>query len=301
MNDLEATAPASDQVLTIAVNGTAHEVVAAADATLLEVLREHLGLTSPKDGCSPTGQCGCCTVLMDGRPVTSCTVSAAKAAGKNVVTIEGLDQAEREMFAQSFAANGGLQCGFCIPGIVMRSKALLDRTPSPTRDEVLGELRGHLCRCTGYAKITEAIQLAGELRSGGHLPESDWSGRIGSRLPRYRAEELALGDKPYVDDMTLPAMLHGALLFSAHPRAVVHRIDVSKARAVPGVEAVLTAADVPGKRFHGQLSRDWPVFVAEGETTRYVGDVLAAVAAGSRRSAREAIGLIEVEYEVLEP
>ena len=271
------------------------------DATLLEVLRGELGLTSAKDGCSPTGQCGCCTVLLDGRPVTACTVPAAKAQGRTVLTLEGLPAAERELFAEAFAANGGLQCGFCIPGIVLRAEALLERDPQPNRERILAELKGHLCRCTGYAKIAEAIELAAGLRQGATLPEPDWSGKVGTRLPRYRAGDLALGEKPYVDDMVLPGMLHGALLLSPHPRAIVRRIETSGARAAAGVEAVLTAADVPGKRFQGQLSRDWPVFVAEGETTRYVGDVIAAVAADSPRTARAAVALIEVEYEVLPP
>ncbi|MFI5265806.1 MAG: selenium-dependent xanthine dehydrogenase [Chloroflexota bacterium] len=297
-----AVLPAMSPVgLELTVNGAVVRREVAPDTTLLQLLREELGVTSPKDGCSPTGQCGCCTVLLDGKPVTACTISVAKAAGRSVRTIEGLPDAEREAFASAFAANGGLQCGFCIPGIVMRAKSLLAREPSPSREQVAAELRGHLCRCTGYVKIVEAIQLAGKALRGQALPEPDWSGKVGTRLPRYRAGDLALGDKAYVDDMSLPGMLHGALLFSPYPRAIVRSIDVSKAAALPGVLAVVTAGDVPGDRFVGQLSHDWPIFVAVGETTRYVGDVIAAVAADTGAISRQALDLIDVEYEVLEP
>jgi selenium-dependent xanthine dehydrogenase len=184
---------------------------------------------------------------------------------------------------------------------VMKAEALLSRKPDPTRDEVERALLGNTCRCTGYVKIVDAVELAAAARRGEPLPEVERSGRVGTRTARYRSPELALGDEPFVDDMVVPGMLYAALRFSDHPRAVVRRIDASKASSEPGVVAVVTAADVPGERTQGLLTRDWRQFVAEGETTVYVGDVIAAVAAETREAARAAADLVEVEYDVLEP
>ena len=269
--------------------------------SLLEVLRDQCGILSPKDGCSPTGQCGCCTVIIDDRAVVSCAVPAKNAAGKRVVTLEGFSELERDTFADSFIAAGGLQCGFCTPGIIVRAKHLLDKSPDPTDDQINRLLSMHHCRCTGYVKIVDSIKLAACALRGEAIPECDHSGKVGTRLPRYEARELALGERPYVDDMTFPDMLHGAVLLSEHPRALVKRIDTSRAREIPGVIAVVTAADTPGQRYQGLIYNDWPIFVAEGEETRYVGDVVAAVAATDRRTARLAAQAIEVDYEVREP
>jgi len=269
--------------------------------TLLELLREGSGLTSVKDGCAPEGSCGACTVMVDGKAVVSCAQPATRAAGKNIVTQEGLSAEERELWANCFVAAGASQCGFCSPGIVMKAEALLAKNSDPTRDEVSRALAGNLCRCTGYVKIVDAVRLAAGARRGEALPRPDLSGRVGSRTARYQGSELALGDKPYINDMKAPSMLHGAIRFSDHPRAKVLRIDTSKADAHPGVVAVATWRDVPGERTQGVLTRDWRQFVAEGEPTSYVGDVIAAVAAESRAAAREAAALIDVEYEVLEP
>jgi aldehyde oxidoreductase len=270
-------------------------------ASLLEVLREHCGVMSVKDGCAPEGSCGACTVLVDGRAVVSCAQPAARFAGKRILTQEGLSAEARDLWAHCFVASGASQCGFCSPGIVMKSEALLARTPSPTRDEVSKALAGNLCRCTGYVKIVDAILMAAAAKRGEALPPLDLSGRVGSRTARYQGKELALGDKPYVNDMRPPGLLHGAIRWSDHPRARVVRIDTAAAEAHPGVAAVVTWRDVPGDRVQGLITRDWRQFVAEGETTSYVGDVLAAVAADSRHAAREAAALIKVEYEVLEP
>ncbi|MGD0714014.1 MAG: selenium-dependent xanthine dehydrogenase [Gaiellaceae bacterium] len=271
------------------------------DESLLELLREHFGLCSVKDGCAPEGSCGACTVIVDGHAVVSCAQKAERVEGKHVMTQEGLSDETRRRWADCFVAAGASQCGYCSPGIVMKAEALLAKNPDPSRDEIAHALLGNLCRCTGYVKVVDAIRLAAAARRGEPLPTPDTSGRVGSRTARYRGSELALGDAPYVGDMTAPGMLHGALCFSAHPRARVRRIDTTRAQAHPGVVAVLTAADVPGDRTQGSLTKDWRQLVAEGETTAYVGDVLAAVAAETRHAAREAAELIEVEYEVLEP
>jgi len=266
--------------------------------SLLAALREELNVTSPKDGCSPSGQCGCCTVLIDGKASVSCQISLEKIAGKSITTLEGFDPAERERFAAAFAATGALQCGFCTPGILVRVKALIDKKGSSlTRDEAARFLGAHLCRCTGYTKILDAV----EVLAAGEAPQADLPGGLGARGARYEGPELALGDRGYVDDIRLQGMLHGALRLADHARADVLKIDVSAARAVPGVEGVFTAADLPGDLRVGIIYTDWPVFIPEGGRTSYLGDVLAIVVADSRHTAREAAKLIDVTYRPLRP
>jgi selenium-dependent xanthine dehydrogenase len=285
----------------LTVNGELVSVEAREGESLLELLREDLGLRSLKDGCAPEGSCGACTVMVDGRAVVSCAQKATRAEGKEVVTLEGLDEEARQHWARSFAAAGASQCGFCSPGVVMKAEALLGKKAQPTREEIAHALLGNLCRCTGYAQILDAVELAAAARRGEPLPEPEPGGGVGARSARYRADELALGEIAFVGDLTAPGMLHGALRFSDHPRARVRRIDASKAAAHPGVVAVLTAENVPGERAQGLIRTDWRQLVAVGEETAYVGDVLALVAAETRHAAREAAALVEVEYEVLEP
>jgi selenium-dependent xanthine dehydrogenase len=285
---------------------------------LLAALREELDVTSPKDGCSPTGQCGCCTVLVDGKPTVSCSLDLDRVAGRAVTTLEGVDPAERERYAAAFASTGALQCGFCTPGIVMRTKYLVDKDgPALTRDKAARHLGGHLCRCTGYHSILDAVEMLASgaevavpwpsARTGngdGKNGNGDGDGPtwgVGSRNARYEAGELALGDKPYIDDLRVPGMLHAAPVLSAHARADVVAIDTAAAEAVPGVERVLTAADVPGELRIGLIHRDWPVFVPVGGRTSYTGDLLALVVAGDRATARRAAGLVEVAYRPLPP
>jgi selenium-dependent xanthine dehydrogenase len=269
--------------------------------SLLELLREECGVTSVKDGCAPEGSCGACTVLVDGKAVVSCAQDAGRAEGRTVLTQDGLPEAERERWADCFVASGASQCGFCSPGIVMKAEAMLAKSPDPSRKEIARALAGNLCRCTGYVKIIDAVEFAAAARRGEPVPEPDWGGKVGSRTGRYQGRELALGDKAYVNDLTAEGMLHAAIRFSDHPRARVLRIDVSKAQEYRGVIEIATAADVPGERTQGLITKDWRQLVAEGEVTSYVGDVLAVVAAESRHAAREAAALIDVEYEVLEP
>ena len=270
-------------------------------SSVLELLREDFGLRSVKDGCAPEGSCGACTVIVDGRAVVSCAQKATRIEGKSVVTQEGLSEDERQLWARSFVSAGASQCGFCSPGIVMKAEVLLEKNAAPSRDDIARALLGNLCRCTGYTKILDAVELVGAARRGEPPPEVNGDARVGSRAARYQGIELALGDMPYVGDMKAPGMLHGALRFSDHPRARVLRVDTTRAEAHPGVVAVVTAADVPGERVQGVLTRDWRQLVAKGETTSYVGDVLAVVAAETRHAAREASELVDVEYDVLDP
>src|SRR5512140_1567013 len=283
------------------LNGRSVTVESEPGETLLEVLRERCDLRSMKDGCAPEGSCGACTVIVDGRAVVSCAQPASRIEGRQVTTLEGLPPEARAAWADAFAVTGATQCGYCSPGIVMKAHALLEREAAPSREEIARALAGNLCRCTGYVKVIDAIEMVAEMRRGLTHSEHVGPGGVGARVARRGARELALGEQPFVNDLRAPGMLHGAIRFADHPRAVVLRIDTSRAVAAPGVVAVVTAANVPGDRIVGLITHDWPVFVAVGETTRFVGDVLAAVAARTRRQARAAAALIDVEYEVLQP
>ena len=266
-------------------------------STLLDVLRDRLGTTSVKDGCSPQGQCGCCTVLVDGKARVACQTSMQKVEGTSVTTLEGLEQAERDRFSDTFAAHGALQCGFCTPGIVMRAKALIDKKGDAlARDEAARHLGGHLCRCTGYVKILDAV----EALAAGEAPTPVDVGGVGTSGTKYQAGLLSLGDRPFIDDMAPEGLLHAALRLADHARADVVRIDKSAAEAVDGVHAVFTAADVPGELRVGIIHTDWPVLIPEGGRTSYLGDVLAVVVADDRETARRAVALVEVGYNLLD-
>ena len=283
------------------LNGRAVAVDVATGDSLLAVLRGACGLRSMKDGCAPEGSCGACTVIVDGRAVVSCAQPAARVAGRTVETLEGLAGDVRDLWADAFVATGASQCGYCSPGIVMKAEALLRRDPAPSRETIARALAGNLCRCTGYASIVDAVELAAGVRRGGPDAPTVSRASLDPAVARYEGRALALGEKPFVADLLAPGMLRAALRFAGVPRAVVRRIDTTRAAAVPGVIAVITAADVPGRREQGLIVADWPQLVAQGETTRYVGDILAAVAAETHDAAIEAAGLIEVELEVLPP
>ena len=266
---------------------------------LLAALREELGIISPKDGCAPSGQCGCCTVLVNGRAIVSCQMPLSRVKGREVVTLEGLDPVERDRLARGFASTGALQCGFCTPGIVIRAKALIDQKgPGLDRKTINGRLGAHLCRCTGYTKIVEAIEL---LASGDPIPTVARPGGVGKNGAKYEAMELSLGDRPYIDDLASPMMLHAALKLTDHARAEVLSIQTLAADHYPGVVRVITAADVPGDLRVGLIHKDWPVFIPEGGRTSYSGDVVAMVVATDVQAAREAAELVHVEYRVLPP
>jgi xanthine dehydrogenase molybdenum-binding subunit len=220
-----------------------------------------------------------------------------KVEGTSVTTLEGLEQAERDRFSDTFAAHGALQCGFCTPGIVMRAKALIDKKGDAlARDEAARHLGGHLCRCTGYVKILDAV----EALAAGEAPTPVDVGGVGTSGTKYQAGLLSLGDRPFIDDMAPEGLLHAALRLADHARADVVRIDKSAAEAVDGVHAVFTAADVPGELRVGIIHTDWPVLIPEGGRTSYLGDVLAVVVADDRETARRAVALVEVGYNLLD-
>jgi len=291
----------TDLAIRFTVNGQPIEYRGDPSVSLLSYLRNDLNITSPKDGCSGQAACGACLVEVAGKAALACSTPMSKVEGKEVTTLEGFPEKLRRTLGRAFVAKGAVQCGFCTPGFLTRTKILLDGNPNPTRDEVVKAVRPHLCRCTGYVKIVDAVlEAAAALRNGRNVPFESASG-IGVNSPKYGAVERALGAKPFVDDLRLDGMLHGALKFSDHPRARVLSIDVSEAQTAPGVIRVFTARDIPGHRKIGLLVMDWPVMIAEGETTRYIGDVLAGVVADTEANARAARALIKVEYEVLEP
>ena len=291
------TSGVTEQAVDFVVNGVP-VTVRGAHPHLLSALREELNITSPKDGCSPSGQCGCCTVLVNGKAVVSCQTDLAKVAGGTVTTLEGFDPEVRTRFAEAFAACGGLQCGFCIPGIVVRAHAQIEKKGSAlTRSDMSRHLGAHLCRCTGYTKILDAIDAVAQQSS----PKPLALGSIGSRSAKYEAKELALGDRGYVDDIRLPGLLHAALVFTDHARADILKISTEDAVMQPGVVAVYTAADIPGDPMVGIIYKDWPVMIPVGGRTSYAGDVLAIVVADTREAARAATAHVKVDYSPLAP
>ena len=283
------------------LNGAPVQLHAPSDQLLLEALRENFKITSVKNGCAPQQACGACLALINGVPMNTCALTMDKVQGKEVLTLEGVSEEERQLFARAFQAAAGLQCGFCTPGLVLRIKWLADRGRALSRAEIAKALTGHLCRCTGYVKIIDAVELIFQAKRSGQLPQLGDGGRVGQSLPRYQGLELALGARPFVADIDVPGLLHGALVLSPHARARVLGVDTGKAAALPGVVRVITAKDVPGDRWVGQIYKDWPVLVAEGEEVRCVGDVVAVVAAESPRIARAAAALVQVDYEQLPP
>lgn len=272
---------------------------------LLTWLREELNIVSPKNGCSGQGACGACLVELDGRPALSCRTPMKKTEGKSVVTIEGFDPQIKDILARAFVEKGAVQCGFCTPGFLSRTKILFENNKNPDKDAIKKALGANLCRCTGYAKIIDAVILAAaSLREGGTqkvLSDKLADGGVGENRPKYNAYETALGKRPFIDDMRFDGMLYGALKFSDHPRAKVLALNITKAQSLAGVIRVFTEKDIPGDRMTGIIYQDWPLMIAEGETTRYIGDVLAGVVAKDTQTARRACELIEIEYEVLQP
>ena len=250
---------------TFTVNG--RTVTVEKNQKLLRYLRDTLGLTSVKDGCSE-GACGTCTVLIDGRPTKACVPLTDKLEGKAVLTVEGLSAFEREVYTYAFGRAGAVQCGFCIPGMVISAKALLDKNLNPTREEAAFAIRNNICRCTGYVKIIDAILLAAELFRSGEVPQAieDWS--LGARVPRVDVEEKVTGTGVYPDDVHMDGMIFGSAVRSEYPRARVLAVHTEEAKALPGVVGVFTAANVPGSNKVGHLKQDWDTMIAVGDITQ---------------------------------
>lgn len=283
----------------INVNGNTYEV--AQDMSLMDYLRDELGLISVKDGCHE-GACGTCSVIIDGKAMRACIQKISRLEGKNIQTIEGFTKREKEVFAYAFSSAGSVQCGFCIPGMVICAKALLDKNLNPTREDVKQAIRTNICRCTGYQKIEDGILLAAKfLRENTPVPEFEMISKIGQRIFRVDAPAKTLGEAKYANDYYVEGMLHGKNLFTKHARAKILSIDIEPALKVPGVVAVFTAKDIPGSRYIGHLAKDWPGMIAVGEETKYIGDTLALVVAETKEAALVGRDAVVVEYEVLPP
>ncbi|MBQ7529861.1 selenium-dependent xanthine dehydrogenase, partial [bacterium] len=283
---------------TVNVNGRDYE--SAHDKKLLRFLRDDLHLTATKDGCSE-GVCGTCTVLVDGKKTKACVIPLSRLVGKKVLTVEGIPKEEMRVYEHCFAQAGAVQCGFCIPGMIISAKSLLDVNLQPTIEDIKKALKGNICRCTGYKKIEEAILMVAKyFRENIGIPEEPKSLHMNERAKRIDAYEKVNGTGIYADDIELEGMLYAKPVYSKYPRALIKRIDVSKALEDPDCVEILTKKDVPCNKI-GHVIQDWDVILGEGDITRYVGDALAVVATNNKDRLEEIASLVEVDYEELKP
>lgn len=309
---------------TLTVNGQRHRVAVEDGDTLLDTLRDKLRLTGAKKGCN-VGDCGACTVLIDGLAMNSCLLLAADMEGRSITTIEGLaTNGELTALQKAFVGEGGIQCGFCTPGMVLSATALLDENPSPTDDEIKEALSGNLCRCTGYSGIMRSVKRCENYRHNGSCAKAhqtditpptgaqreDGTQRsdyrpgggpftsVGHSLPRVDACDKVTGRAVYTADIHLANMVYGKILGSPIAHGRVKRIDTSKAEALEGVLAVITGKDVPDTMYGVSPAR-YDEYVLAKDKVRHVGDEVAAVAAVDEKTAEKAVSLIEVEYEEL--
>lgn len=280
------------------VNGK--EVQTERDMSLMKFLREELGMTSVKNGCAE-GTCGTCSVLIDGKLMKACVQKTSKLEGKSIDTLEGFSALEKKIYAYAFDICGAVQCGFCTPGMLVATKALLDVNPSPSREECTQAIRGNICRCTGYVKIIDAMLMTADLLKKGEAPEEFQETGVGRPVLKVDGRSKALGAPLYVDDMSLPGMIYGKALRTPAPRALIKSIDIEEAKKVEGIVGIILAQDVPGTINCGHLVRDWPALIRAEETTRYVGDSLALVAGETEEAVEEALKQIKVDYEELTP
>ncbi|NLN59407.1 MAG: molybdopterin-dependent oxidoreductase [Deltaproteobacteria bacterium] len=306
------------------VNGKSVEFTGQPDTRLIDFLRNHLGLTGTKEGCGE-GVCGSCAVLLDGQPVKACVTSMERVAEREIETIEGIGSVNSpHPLQRAFVEKGAIQCGFCTPGMIVGSKALLDRIPLPSRTEVIGALAPHLCRCTGYKKIVEAVLLAaarkasseessgltvrGRMHPEGDRysasfssvdpPNLDMTGHIGIPVVPMGIWEKALGLTQFAADLMPDDCLHLKVVRSGKPHAMIRKIETKAAAAVPGVIAILTAQDIGGTNRIGPIQRDQPVLVED--RVRFIGDAVALVAAESLEVAAKAVQRVEIAYDDLE-
>lgn len=277
------------------LNGHPAEVPASS-GSLLGLLRSQFGLVSVKNGCAPLGQCGSCTVLIDGRARLACKTDASSVRDKSITTVEGLSAAEAESYVMAFKAAGAVQCGFCTPGIVLRVKSVIDSGKVSTHGpiDLSKYLRPNLCRCTGYHSILQAMENLVTPSASVGLTDDEF-------VPRHDVEDTVLGRRRYVDDINVDGCLHGAFRLTDHARAKVVAMDLSRAKQLEGVVHIFREEDVPGTNLVGLIQSDWPLFVSPGSSTAHAGDVLAFVVARDESTARLAASLIDVSYEVMRP
>jgi len=293
-------------ILKFKVNGVEKELAVKNNTTLLDLLRDDLGLTGAKKGCDQ-GDCGACTCLVDEKPINTCLSLAIENEGKHIETIEGLATGEElHPIQKAFVEKGAIQCGFCTPGMIMRTVPFLKQYPNPNLEQIKSSLSGNLCRCTGYLKIFEAVETAADYLQGKKPKEIKFSPQksamnlsvVGKRLAKIDAPDKSTGRAKYTEDITLPNLLIGKTLLSPHAHAKIISINTEKAKALPGVKVILTGEDVPDVTYGTSPPRYDETILAK-DKVRFVGDVIASVAAEDEETAYKAIDLIEVEYELL--
>ena len=285
------------------INGRKISRMARPHQRLLDFIRDDLNLTGNKEGCG-AGECGTCSVFVDGVLMKSCLLPVAKAQNATIETVEALAQTgELSVLQKAFHKTGASQCGYCIPGMVMAATAALRANPFVDREEIKERLGGNICRCTGYQKIFDAVELARDVQNG-RLPvdalfedEAEQGDFIGKNVRRIDTPSKVSGRLKYAGDMTMPGMLHVQVLRSPHAHARIVSIDTSAAAAMEGVEGVITSADVPGEDGFGVFVNDQPI-MARGKV-RYIGEAVAAVAAEDPLIAKRALSAIKVVYQEL--
>ena len=284
------------------LNGQARSLEVDHVVSLLNVLRNRFGLSGAKPVCEQ-GACGACTVIVDGEPVRSCLLPAARLEGKSIETVEGLAQGgELTALQSAFVRHGALQCGYCTSGMLMRLVALLREQPDPDEAAVRDALASNICRCTGYEKIVEAVLAAA---AGEQAEPADGNSGMGARVPQQRAWTVVTGQERFATDMTLPGMLHAKILRSSHAHAEIRAIDTSAALELPGVVDVITAEDVPERLYNSAFRNPNDALTLRpderilNDKARYDGDRIAAVVAESVETAIAALNLIRVDYAPL--
>ncbi len=286
--------------LSFFVNGASVTVDVPPSTPLLDVLRTELGLTGTKQGCDHEGECGVCTVLLDGKIIRSCITPVGKAAGRQVFTVEGLGSPESlHPLQQAFIDTGAVQCGYCTPGMLVAAKGLLDKNPNPTQEQIIEFLERNLCRCTGYKRILMAVEIAAARLRGEPVEFKNQYPVVGKEYRRIDAVDKVTGAAKYAEDMVMPGMLHGKILRSPHHHARLLSLDVSQAEKTPGVIRVITAADIPGENGLGDYSRNEPILTPLGDTAKMMGAPIALVVAETAKQAQAGMNAIRAEYEVL--
>ena len=286
----------------LTLNGSSRQVVADSDMVLLDLLREHFHLTGAKQSCDRKGQCGACTVIVNGRAVLSCLTKVEKLDGADVISVEGLGTPENpHLIQEAFVLAGAVQCGYCMPGMIMATRALLDNNPDPTDDEIRHGLRRNLCRCTGYAKIIAAVRLAGRFLRNEITPDEilpkPTDAKMGISHPRPSALAKACGTASFAADISMPGAAEIAVVRSPHFHAVINSIDCTAAEAMPGVIGTLTAKDIQGTNRLKYIVDDRPILCED--RVRTLGDAVAVVVAETRAQAQAAAAAVKVDYEAL--
>ncbi len=292
------------QALSLRVNNEVYDVQIEPNWTLMKVIREVLKLKGTKCGCA-TNDCGACKVLVDGVAVNSCAMLARNCTDKEITTIEGISSGEElHPVQEAFVETGAIQCGFCTPGMVITTVGLLNQHPQPTKEEIIAALDKNLCRCTGYVKIIEAVELAAQkLKGEAPIIPAKSASIIGSKLPLLDAPLKVRGEAVYTADLEFPNMLVGKMLLSPHAHAKIVSIDTTEAESLPGVKAIAHHLNSPKIPFNSYMTfagqdilKNEVIF---SDTVRFVGDRVAAVAATTEEIANKALKLIKVEYEEL--